>query len=113
MKEIDLSRKLILEEPQRLPDGAGGFSEVWVALGVVWADVRAGAGREREFAGLSTLSTVPYRITVRAAPQDAPSRPRPDQRFREGRRVFRILAVTERDPKGRYLECFAREDVSA
>jgi head-tail adaptor len=111
--EVELTRKLVLEEPQKVSDGAGGFSEVWVVLGILWADVRAGAGREREAAGLFTVSTVPYRITVRAAPHGAPSRPKPDQRFRDGDRLFRILAVTERDAKGVYLECFAREEVSA
>lgn len=113
MSDITLNRKLVLEEPQRVSDGAGGFTEVWVALGVLWAEVRAGTGREREAAGLFTVSTVPYRITVRAAPPGAPSRPKPDQRFRDGERLFRIMAVTERDSRGMYLECFAREEVSA
>lgn len=113
MKNVKLSRRLVLEEPQRVPDGAGGFTQVWIALGVVWADVRAGSGRERDAAGLSTVSTVPYRITVRGAPYGAPSRPKPEQRFKDGERIFRILAVTERDPHGSYLECYAREEVAA
>lgn len=113
MTDIALNRKLVLEEPQRISDGAGGFTEVWVALGVHWADIRAGAGRERGTAGLVTVSAVPYRITVRAAPYGAPSRPKPGQRFRDGERLFRIMAVTERDSRSMYLECFAREDVSA
>jgi head-tail adaptor len=40
-------------------------------------------------------------------------RPRPDQRFREGARLFRILAVAEADAQGLYLTCFAREEVVA
>jgi len=60
-----------------------------------------------------TLSTVPYRITVRAAPVGAPSRPKPEQRFRDGERVFRIQAVTEDEEAGTYLVCFAREEVAA
>lgn len=107
-----LSRKLVLEEAQRLPDGAGGYTLSWFALGELWAEVRAGTGRERagEFV---TLSTVPYRITVRAAPQGAESRPRPEQRFREDARIFRILAVAEAGPRGEYLTCFAHEEVPA
>lgn len=112
MTRLALTRKLVLEDPQKVPDGAGGFSQVWIALGVLWADIRAGTGREREAAGLFTVSTVPYRVTVRAAPYGAPSRPKPDQRFRDGERIFRIMAVTERDSHGTYLECFAREEVS-
>lgn len=54
-----------------------------------------------------------FRITVRAAPQGAPSRPTPLQRFRDGARLFAIEAVTEADPEGRFLVCFAREEEGA
>ena len=110
MNVTQLTRQLVLEEPQRVEDGAGGFSVAWAPVGTVWAEVKAGAGRER--AGeLVALSTVPYRITVRAAAVGAPSRPKPEQRFREGERLFSILAVAERDPGARYLTCFAHEEV--
>jgi head-tail adaptor len=107
-----LNRRLVLEEVERVPDGAGGFAEIWVVRGVLWGHVKAGAGREAA-ADFVTLSTVPYRITVRAAPPGAPSRPKPDQRLREGARMFRILAVTEDEGAGTYLVCFAREEVAA
>lgn len=108
---VDLSRKLVLETAVRAADGAGGFAEDWVPLGVVWAQVKAGSGRERFGAGV-TKSTVPYRIVVRAAPVGAPSRPSPDQRFRDGTRVFRILAVAEYDRDQAYLTCFTTEEVA-
>lgn len=107
-----LSRALVLEGPQRVADGAGGFAEIWGVLGTLWAEVLPGAGRDVTGQEV-TLSSVPYRITVRGAPQGAASRPRPEQRFRDGARVFHILAVTERDPGGRYLVCFAREEEPA
>ncbi|MBK5944918.1 phage tail protein [Rhodobacter veldkampii DSM 11550] len=107
-----LNRRLVLEEARRVPDGAGGHVLDWVGLGEVWAEVRAGAGRER--AGeLLTLALVAWRITLRAAPEGSPRRPRPEQRLREGGRVFRILAVAEADPGARYLTCFAQEEVVA
>lgn len=112
MRVPRLNRRLTLEEAVRLPDGAGGFTLDWQALGRVWAEVKPGSGRER--AGeLVTLASVPYRITLRAAPVGAAARPRPDQRLREGDRVFRILAVTEADARGHYLTCFAHEEVVA
>ncbi|MCU9848716.1 head-tail adaptor protein [Defluviimonas sp. WL0024] len=107
-----LNRKLVLEEAQRVPDGAGGWSLNWVVLGALWAAVDAGAGGERAGEFL-TVSSVSYRITVRGAPQGAPSRPKPEQRFRDGARTFRISAVTEADPVGKYLTCFAQEEVVA
>lgn len=112
MRRPVLSRALILEEAAHLPDGMGGFSERWQELGRVWAEISAGNGRER-LSEFVTLSMVPWRITVRGAPVGAPSRPKPGQRFREGARVFRILAVSERDLDGAYLTCFAHEEVPA
>ena len=112
MTAIRLNRRLVLEEAERVPDGSGGFATLWQQKGVLWAAIAAGAGRERagEFV---TVSAVTYRIVVRAAPFGAPRRPKPDQRLREGARVFRIVAVAENDPDGRYLTCFAQEEVLA
>ncbi len=107
---VRLTRPLVLEGQGRVADGAGGFSESWTALGTLWADVVPGSGRD--LAGVEvTLAAVPLRITVRGAPVGSAARPAPGQRFRDGARVFAILAVTERDPDGQYLTCFAREEV--
>jgi head-tail adaptor len=105
-----LNRRLVLQEAQRVPDGGGGFRLTWVNLGAHWAEVKAGSGGEAagEFV---TLSKVPYRISVRAAQVGAASRPKPEQRFRDGTRLYRIHAVTEADERGRYLVCFASEEV--
>lgn len=112
MSVIRLTRRLTLEEPQRVLDGAGGFVVVWAPLGVLWAEVLPGAGRE--VAGEEVvLAAVPYRITVRGAVYGSTARPKPEQRFRDGTRVFTILAVTERDAEGRHLLCFAREEIPA
>lgn len=107
-----LDRALVLENPERVPDGAGGFSTVWVPLGTIWGQVRAGAGRI-EAAEQVTLSTLTFRIYVRAAPQGDPRRPRPDQRFRLGGRLFAISAVTEAPDLDGLLVCFATEEVPA
>lgn len=107
-----LDRKLVLEAPERVADGAGGYSVVWTALGQHWAEIRPGSGRESAGEFL-TMTAVPYRIIVRAAPVGAQSRPKPEQRFREGTRVFLITAVTEHDRRGHYLVCFANEEATA
>ena len=90
-----LNRALVLERPARVPDGAGGFSEAWEALGSLWAEVTA------------------YRVVVRAAPEGSSMRPAAGQRFRDGARVYAIRAVAERDPGGRFLICFCDEEVAA
>lgn len=112
MTAVHLTRALTLEMPVRAADGAGGFTLTWAALGTLWGEVLPGSGREA--AGTEVVfAAVPYRITVRGAPVGSPARPKPEQRLRDGSRVFTILAVSERDPQGRHLLCFAREEVPA
>lgn len=107
-----LNRRLVLEAPVRLPDGAGGAIESWSTLGELWADLRPRTGRERAEAG-EPVSTMSYRIVVRGAPVESAQRPKPEQRFRDGARLYRIRAVAEHDAAGRYLICFADEEVAA
>ncbi|MGY6633262.1 MAG: head-tail adaptor protein [Alkalilacustris sp.] len=112
MRTPALTRRLVLEAHVRGDDGAGGFLDHWAPLGTLWAELRSGIGREHPGPGMP-VARVPYRIVVPAAPTGALSRPRPDQRFREGDRVFVIRAVAERDPCGAYLTCFCEEEEPA
>ncbi len=110
MSGVRLTRKLVLEAPQNVADGAGGFTAAWLVLGTLWGEIQPGSGRE--MAGVEVvLASVPYKITVRGAPVGAERRPKPEQRLRDGSRVFTILAVTEHDQDAQYLTCFAREEV--
>ena len=106
-----LNRSLVLEAPLKVADGAGGYTRAWEALGVVWAEVKAGSGREKA-ENAATLSRVSYRITVRATPYGAPSRPVPGQRFREGNRIFEIYAVAEDRAQANYLTCYVQEEIA-
>ncbi len=111
MKPPMLNRPLILEEHGVVPDGSGGFTDVWTVLGTLWADVQLRSGRDRS--GQDTaLGLTSYRIVVRGAAPGAPSRPRSGQRFREGTRIFAIRAVSDGVPDGRYLFCFAEEELA-
>lgn len=107
-----LDRRMVLEGPTRFADGAGGFALTWSVRGVVWAALRPGTGREAAGEEVMIAQT-PYRIMVRDAPVGSQARPKPEDRLRDGNRVFTILAVTEADPRGQYLTCFAREEVPA
>jgi len=110
MTAPQLNRSLVLEGPVKMADGAGGYTRNWEPLGVLWAEVKPGPGREKAETS-ATLSRVPYRITVRAAPYGAPSRPVAGQRFRDGARLFEIYAVAEKDLRATYLTCHAQEEV--
>lgn len=108
MKQVHLGRRLVLEAPVRNSDGAGGYEESWLALGIVWGDVRLRSGREKT----GGVSETDYTITVRAAPIGAASRPVPGQRFVEGVRRFHIEAVGDDHESGRYLTCYVREELA-
>lgn len=112
MSRYSLNRPMALEEAQYAPDGAGGHSLQWVALGTLWTELRAGGARETR-SEIAPLGQMLFRVYLRAAPQGSPQRPRPDQRFREGTRIFHILAVSEADPLGAFLLCHAREEMPA
>ncbi|MBT8152541.1 head-tail adaptor protein [Epibacterium ulvae] len=111
MKPVNLNRLLTLVAPERTADGAGGYKEVETPIGELWAEVRALTGRNTAQNG-AALSLQRYRITLRAAPEGSPERPRPDQYLLEGNRRFLIHAVAEADALGRYLTCFAVEEVA-
>ena len=107
-----LNRQLTLEAPQKVADGAGGYTTTWAPLGQLWASCQPRAGRERGQGG-APISAVSYKIVVRGAPPGSPARPRPEQRFRDGGRIFNIHAVTELDDNAMYLACYAEEEVVA
>lgn len=108
MSVPNLNRKLALEEAVRSPDGLGGVSEVWTALGSIWASIDARGGAERLIGG-RMVPVTKFKIITRSAPFGAASRPRAEQRFVEGGRVFDILAVAEMDGAAQYLEIWAEE----
>lgn len=106
------TRPMVLEEASQAADGAGGQVINWVALGTLWCELRAGAASELR-GEIVPEGRMRFRIFLRATPQGSPQRPRPDQRLREGGRVFRILAVSEADAAGAWLVCHASEEVPA
>jgi len=109
---VMLNRPLVLEDPVQVTDGAGGLTVSWMPLGTLWGEVKPSTGRE--VAGEEVrLASVGFRITVRGAVVGSPRRPRPEQRFRDGSRIFVILAVTERDLSGGFLTCYAQEEQPA
>lgn len=112
MTRVRLHRRLSLEAEVVTQDGAGGLVRSWASRGFVWGEVAPRTGTS--VAGEEVpLSRQAFRITVRGASPGEPSRPVAGERFRDGSRVFTILAVTERDADGRYLVCAAREEEPA
>jgi len=107
-----LNTELVLEEPQAMGDGGGGYVTVWSPVGTLWANIRSAAARERMQGG-RPISEISHEITVRGAPVGSPRRPKANCRFRAGQRVFAIRGVAEADARGQYLTCWAAEEVYA
>ncbi|MGR3496834.1 head-tail adaptor protein [Citreimonas sp.] len=113
MSAVVLNRRLELEAGTLAEDGAGGFERSWKALGTLWAEIRPRTGRMTSDSDAGSLSVAGFQVIVRAAPDGHSGRPVPGQRFRMGKRVFRIDAVTEDEPAIRYLLCHCVEEVAS
>ena len=107
MAASDLDTALVLEAPQRVPDGGGGWEVSWLPLGTLWAEMRAVSAAEREH-GARAWGRVSHRVTVRSAPAGSPRRPRADQRFLAGDRVLNVLGISEARSPG-FLTCWCEE----
>lgn len=105
------TRAVVLERAQPAPDGAGGYATVWGAVCTHWAEFRLGPGRARQGAEGVPLGAVDWRLYLRALPEGHPCRPVPGMRFRDGLRIFPVLAVAEADARGAWTVCFTREEV--
>lgn len=100
-----LRRRATLEAQTDLPDGAGGFTRQWAALADHWVAITASSGEEC-YEGSRQASRVTHRIRLRCT---RALRPRANQRFTIGSRIFDIRAVFDTDGRGRFLTCLCEE----
>ncbi|MEO1330338.1 MAG: phage head closure protein [Pseudomonadota bacterium] len=106
--DAPLRHRLTLEARSAGPDAAGGWIETWTPIAVHFAAIRPASGAEVR-AGSAQAQRVTHRLILRASPEAGGVRPRADQRFRGGDRLFDIKAVFERDGRGRLLTCLCEE----
>jgi SPP1 family predicted phage head-tail adaptor len=99
----DLRHRLTLEELNRVADDGGGFTESWVAVATVSADLRPIGGSERVEADRLTGS-VTHDVVLRYRAGVVPA-----MRFREDTRIFQIIAVIDVEERRRWLRCLCEE----
>lgn len=98
-----LRRRLLLEAPVEMPDGAGGRLTVFETVAAVWAQVEWLSGNER-WRGDRPEQAASHRITLRwRAGVDT------GQRLRDGDQVFDIRTVGDPDGGRRRLVCLVEE----
>ena len=93
----ELNRRLTLEAPLEVEDGAGGFTRTYAAVSTLWAKVTPGADSLDVAAG-SLGATLRCRIIIRMRPGITLR-----HRFRDGAAIYRFRAVRP-SPDRRCLE---------
>jgi SPP1 family predicted phage head-tail adaptor len=99
----ELTRRVVLEEVVRSPDGAGGATESWSAVATLFAAVRALSGAEN-----FTFDRIDGRVTHEVVIRHRGD-VRPAMRFRMGTRIFEIVAALDADGRRRHLRCLVEE----
>ncbi len=100
-----LNRRLVLEAPVEIDDGAGGVTRSFSAVASLWVSVTTvSAAREIEASRLGARVT--HRLHLRYSP-DITTR----HCFRDGDRLYRIVTLRDRDGRKRFLEIEAEERV--
>jgi SPP1 family predicted phage head-tail adaptor len=100
----ELNRRLVLEAPAEMPDGAGGVTRSYTTAATVWASIApigAASGPVAQALGAS----VTHRIVIRPGPSVTVQ-----HRFRDGTRLFYVRDVRDREDR-RFVEIHAQERV--
>ncbi|WP_420392564.1 phage head closure protein [Acuticoccus sp.] len=99
-----LRRRLALEAPVDVPDGAGGVARSWNEIASVWAEVAPRRSSETVEDGRA-VGLVTHRVTLRR--RDDVER---GVRFTDGEERYRVLTVVEGDAQRRFLDCLCEEE---
>jgi SPP1 family predicted phage head-tail adaptor len=99
----DLRHRLTLEQLSRVADEGGGFTENWVIVATLSADLRPIAGDERYEAD-RLAGRITHQVTLRYRAGVAPA-----MRFRKGTRIFHIVSPIDVEERKRWLTCLCEE----
>lgn len=97
-----LDRRLVLEAPVEVDDGAGGVTRGYQTAATLWAQLTPVRARP-DVAADSLAALVTHRIVLRT-----PRTITTQNRFRDGARIFRVVAFRETADR-RFLEIDAEE----
>lgn len=98
-----MRRRLVLEAPVATPDGFGGVTQDFTAVGALWAQIEYLSGIEQWREGRPE-QVARYRMSMRWR-GDVDS----GRRLRDGERIFDIRAAADPDGSRRRLVCLVEE----
>jgi SPP1 family predicted phage head-tail adaptor len=98
----ELRTEIVLEACATVPDGFGGFSEVWTEAATLFARIEP-VSAASVFGADQTLETTTHRITLRHRASVASG-----MRLTKQERI-EIVTVHDPDESGRYLVCKVKE----
>jgi SPP1 family predicted phage head-tail adaptor len=99
----DLRHRLTLEQLSRVADEGGRFTESWVAVATLSADLRPIGGEER-FEADRLAGSITHEVVLRYRAGVVPA-----MRFRRASRIFQILSVIDVEERRRWLKCWCEE----
>ena len=98
------SHWLLIEEPDDVADGVGGFERGWREIAATWGMIVPLSARMREIARQTDERTT-HHVTVRHRGDI-----RSGMRFRKGARTLLIRTAHDPDETGRFLMCRCEEE---
>ena len=99
-----LNRRLTLQAPVEIADGAGGVTRSFADVTTLWASVEPVSARYDTVAA-GAGATITHRITIRRGGPEVTTL----HRFAEGARVYQVVAVREADAERRFVVIQAEE----
>lgn len=104
MRAGELRKRITIEQPSRVADGAGELVPGWTLYGVVWAAVEPLSGSEK-IQAQQVNANVNIRVTIRYLAGVIPA-----MRARFGTRTFQIVSVQNIEERNREMDLLCVEE---
>ena len=102
--KIKLNKRIVVEEPIKTTDNAGGFDINWSLIGSFWSEIKPASIKEENFAD-KKQKVITHEITIRYN-----SVIKDNMRIIFDGRIFEIVAVVNLMEKGEFLQILVREE---
>lgn len=102
-----MRRQAVLESPQEVSDGAGGYSLSWQEEATLWAEMRPLSGKEKVVAD-KLQASLTHRVVLRY--RDGVT---PQMRLQMDGRYFNIRRVINVEERNEFLELLVEEGVGS